>query len=571
MSSRKRTPVSAERADVETAKLAMPGIPAGYPDLTASQLDLIRERSTQTVVDPGAFLGNAGDVDFDFILIESGDLEVVRFAAFGLPEQVIAIFGPGSFLGELDMLTGQAAMFSARMPDGGMVQRMPRRVFRQLMSDVPELSDVILKAFMARREFLRTSEAARSFQIIGGAQSAETLELRNWATRLNVVHSWLDVETDDGHRILESLGLEVTHLPAVITPTAILRNATPSVLADQLGLAYRSVPGKVYDVIVIGGGPAGLATAVYGASEGLDTLVLEGNAVGGQAGASARIENYLGFPSGIAGADLTAKALVQAQKFGAEIKSPSEVTSLRMADDLVVTLSDGSEVSARSIVIASGARYRKLGLDRWADFEGNGIYYAATELEARASGTHSPQVTVIGGANSAGQAALFLASRGSRVRLVVRADDLGNEMSSYLATRVLVDSRIELHVSTQVVGVDGGDHLESIVLANMAAGARETVPCAGLFCFIGAVPATAWLEGVLLDRSGFILTDTDLPEGQPRDSFGLLGRQPLAFETSMPGLFAVGDVRHGSTKRIAAAVGEGSSAIRSVHQAIGGK
>jgi thioredoxin reductase (NADPH) len=422
---------------------------------------------------------------------------------------------------------------------------------------------------MARREFLRTSEAARSFKIIGGAQSAETLELRNWATRLNVVHSWLDVETDDGYRTLKSFGLDVTDLPVVITRTAILRDATPNVLAHELGLAYRSVPGKVYDIVVVGGGPAGLATAVYGASEGLDTLVLEGVAAGGQAGASARIENYLGFPSGLAGAELTAKALVQAQKFGAEIKSPYAVTSLRMADDLVVTLSDGSEVSARSIVIASGARYRKLNLERWEDFEGNGIYYAATELEARASGTRGPEVAVIGGANSAGQAALFLASRGSRVRLVVRADDLGIEMSSYLATRILADSRIQLHLGTEVVGVDGGDHLDSIVLANKTAGTRESVPCNGLFCFIGAVPATSWLEGVLLDRSGFILTDTDLPETQPRDSFGLLGRQPLAFETSIPGLFAAGDVRHGSMKRIAAAVGEGSSAIRSVHQAIG--
>jgi thioredoxin reductase (NADPH) len=569
MSDRERNPVSVERANAETAAVATPEIPGGYPDLTASQLDLIRERSTETVVDPGAIVANAGDVDFDFMLVEAGDLEVVRSAGFGLPEQVIAVFGPGSFLGELDMLTGQAAMFSARMPVGGVIQRMPRPVFRQLMSESPELSDIILKAFMARREYLRTSEAAQSVQIIGGGLSPETLELRNWATRLSMPHTWLDVETDDGYRFLKSFGLDVTDLPVVFTPTAILRNATPSVLAHQLGLAYRSVPGKVYDLVVVGGGPAGLATAVYGASEGLDTLVLEGVAAGGQAGASARIENYLGFPSGLAGAELTAKALVQAQKFGAEIKSPFEVTSLRMADDLVVTLSDGSEVSARSIVIASGAHYRKLSLERWADFEGNGIYYAATELEVRASGIHGHSVAVIGGANSAGQAALFLASRGSRVRLVMRANDLGIEMSSYLATRILVDSRIELHLGTEVVGVDGGDHLDSIVLANKVTGTRESVPCAGLFCLIGAVPATSWLEGVLLDRSGFILTDTDLPETQPRDSFGLLGRQPLAFETSMPGLFAVGDVRHGSMKRIAAAVGEGSSAIRSVHQAIG--
>src|ERR1700689_2274035 len=220
MSNRKRSRVRAERANAETPAVATPEIPGGYPDLTASQLDLIRERSTETVVDPGASLGNAGDVDYDFMLVEAGDLEVVRFAAFGLPEQVIAIFGPGSFLGELDMLTGQAAMFSARMPLGGVIERMPRPAFRQLMSDAPELSDIILKAFMARREFLRTSEAARSVQIVGGKGWAETLELRNWATRRNVVHSWLDVEANDGHRILESLGLDVDALPVVTAPTA---------------------------------------------------------------------------------------------------------------------------------------------------------------------------------------------------------------------------------------------------------------------------------------------------------------------------------------------------------------
>ncbi|MEV7626991.1 Crp/Fnr family transcriptional regulator [Actinoplanes sp. NPDC089786] len=258
--------MSVERANAETAAVPTPEIPGGYPDLTASQLDIIRARSTEAVVEPGVSLANAGHVDFDFILVEAGELEVVRFAAFGLPEQVIAIFGPGSFLGELDMLTGQAAMFSARMPAGGVIRRMPRPAFRQLMSEAPELSDVILKAFMARREYLRTSEAAQSIQIIGGELSGDTLGLRNWATRLSMPHTWLDVETDDGFRILKSFGLDVTDLPVVITPTAVLRNATPSVLADGLGLAYRSVPGKVYDVVVVGGGPAGLATAVYGAS-----------------------------------------------------------------------------------------------------------------------------------------------------------------------------------------------------------------------------------------------------------------------------------------------------------------
>jgi thioredoxin reductase (NADPH) len=546
-----------------------PDVPGGYPELTAAQLDRIRERSTETLVGPGEFLYNAGDSDYDFMLVEAGNLEIVRIARFGLPEQVIVSFDAGSFIGELNMLTGQASLYSARMPAGGVIQRMPRPAFRQLMSEDPELSDIILRAYMARREYLRTSEAAHSIEIVGGEFSGDTLKLRNWATRLRLPHTWLDVETDDGHRILDSLGLAVTDLPVVITPTAVLHNATPGILAEELGLSYRSVPGKVYDLVVVGGGPAGLAAAVYGASEGLETLVLEGVAVGGQAAASSRIENYLGFPSGLAGADLTARALVQAEKFGAEIKSPCEVASLRMADDLVVTLADGSEVPAHAIVIASGARYRTLPLEKWSDFEGNGIYYAATELEARACGTGGSPVAVIGGANSAGQATLFLAGRGSKVRLVVRGDDLGAEMSSYLANRILADDRIEVHLGTEVVGVDGEEHLNSIVLSNKIAATQEAVPCAGLFCFIGAVPATSWLEGVLLDRNGFVLTDVDLPETQVRESYGLLGRLPLPFETSMPGLFAAGDVRLGSMKRVAGAVGEGSSAIRSVHQAIG--
>jgi thioredoxin reductase (NADPH) len=549
--------------------MANPEIPEGYPDLTESQLERIRERSTETVVDPGAMLYRAGDSDYDFMLIEAGDVEIVRLAAFGMPEDVIVGFGAGKFLGELNMLTGQSSMFSARMPGGGIVQRMPRDEFRRLMGEDPELSDIILKAFMARREYLRTSEAAHSLEIIGGGMSGDTLKLRNWASRLRLPHTWLDVDSAEGHRILKSLDLSVTDLPVVITPTAVLKQATPGILAEHLGLSFVSTPGKVYDLIVIGGGPAGLAAAMYGASEGLGTLVLEGVAVGGQAAASSRIENYLGFPSGLAGADLTAKALVQAEKFGAEIKSPCEVVSLRSGDDLVVTLADGSEVPAHSIVIASGARYRTLPIERWSDFEGNGIYYAATEIEARACGGPNSEVAVIGGANSAGQATLYLASRGAQVHLVVRGDDLGAEMSSYLANRILADSRIEVHLGTEVVEVDGGEHLESIVLANKSVPSSLPVKCTGLFCFIGAVPATGFLDAILLDRSGFVLTDTDLPEAQVRDAYGLLGRQPLPFETSMPGLFAAGDVRHGSMKRVAAAVGEGSSAIRSVHQAIG--
>jgi thioredoxin reductase (NADPH) len=561
MSNRERAPAGVERADDETAAEATPEIPGGYPELTGSQLDHIRERSTEMVVDPGGSVGSAGDVDYDFMLVEAGDLEVVRLPAFGRPEQVIATFGPGTFLGELDMLTGQAAMFSARMPGGGVIQRMPRPVFRQLMSESPELSDIILKAFMARREYLRNSEAAQSVQIIGGALSAETLELRNWATRLTVPHTWLDVETAEGYRILKSFGLDVTDLPVVIAPTAILRNATPNVLADQLGLAYRSVPRKVYDIVVIGGGPAGLATAVYGASEGLDTLVLEAVAAGGQAGASARIENYLGFPSGLAGAELTAKALVQAQKFGAEIKTPYDVTSLRMEDDLVVTLSDGTEVSARSIVIASGARYRKLNLERWADFEGKGIYYAATELEVRACGSQGAPVAVIGGANSAGQAAVFFSSYAQRVTMLVRGGSLEKSMSHYLIEQIEALGNVEVRTNTEAIGAEGDGRLRALRVRERD-GDESTMDVDACFVFIGAVPRTDWLEGVVArDERGFILAGLDAKsDGWP------LQRDPFPLETSVPGVLVAGDVRARSIKRVASAVGEGSMAVSLVHQ-----
>jgi thioredoxin reductase (NADPH) len=354
----------------------------------------------------------------------------------------------------------------------------------------------------------------------------------------------------------------------VVTAGIVLRHATPGVVAEQLGLAYRPCPGHVLDLLVVGGGPAGLAAAMYGASEGLKTVLVDGVSVGGQAAASSRIENYLGFPSGLTGADLTGRALVQSQKFGARINSPCEARSLHAGDgQLVVTLDDGTEIATHAVIAATGARYRTLGLARWADFEGAGIYYAATELEVRVC--EGRPVAVVGGANSAGQAALFLARRAERVRLVVRAADLGAGMSRYLVDRILADPRIEVHTGTEVVELDGGTAMETITLRERSGGTRTAVACHGLFCFIGAEPATAWLDGVARDDHGFLLTDHDLEEQHLDGAFALLGRRPLPYETSIPGVFAAGDARHGSMKRVAAAVGEGASAVHSVHQAIG--
>jgi len=537
-----------------------------YPTLSASQLARLSALAEPVAVAVGDVLYTAGDVDYDFVLIESGEVEVIREATPDSPAQVVARHGAGRFLGELNMLTGQAVYLTGRVAVAGQVRRLSPGQFRRLMAEDQELSDLILRAFMARRELLRTGEGARSIEVVGSRSNAAALALRNWAARQQLPHVWVDVETPSGEAMIASIGVAADDLPVVVTPTTLLRRATPGMLAEHLGLAFRAAPGRVFDLVVVGAGPAGLAAAMYGASEGLDTVLVEAVAVGGQAAASSRIENYLGFPSGLAGAELTSLALVQAQKFGAMVTSPCEALKLTVGDGhLAVVLVDGSEVAAHAVVVATGARYRKLPLDRWDEFEGAGIYYAATELEAR--GCVGADVVVVGGANSAGQAALYLASRDSRVRLVVRGADLLAGMSRYLADRIVADPRIEVRTGTEVVALGGDATLEHVTLADRNGRRPAVVPCAGLFCFVGAVPSTAWLDGVALDDDGFVLTGQDLADGAA--AFGLLGRPPLPFETSVPGVFAAGDVRHGSMKRVAAAVGDGASAVRSVHEATG--
>jgi thioredoxin reductase (NADPH) len=350
---------------------------------------------------------------------------------------------------------------------------------------------------------------------------------------------------------------------------ALLR-ATPGVLSQSLGLSFREQPGETVDLTVIGGGPAGLAAAVYGASEGLNTVLLDAVAPGGQAAASSLIENYLGFPNGLSGADLTGRAAVQAQKFGARLYSPCEVETLDSGGDrLRVVLTDGTAFNTRAVVIATGARYRSLPLDRWDDFAGAGIYYSATALETR--DLEDKPVAVLGGANSAGQAALFLASRECHVSLVIRGSDLAAGMSNYLVERVLAEPRIRVHTATEITGLSGDMTLAGITLADRRAGTQSDHACSALFCFIGATPATDWLDGLATDDDGFLRTDVRLTPDDLDGVWKTLGRDPLPFETSVPAVFAAGDVRHGSMKRVAAAVGEGASAVASVHIAIGAR
>jgi thioredoxin reductase (NADPH) len=514
----------------------------------------------------GDVLFESGDVDADLILVGTATIDVFRAAGPDLPEELLLRSGPGQFVGEMTLLTGQTRILSARVAEPGVIYRVAPAEFRRLMAQDAEISDLLLRGFLARRKLI-TVGAADNLEVIADTATRDGLALETFLERQALPHRWVESDTAEGRRALAAAGLTEADVPAVVTPKATLTNVSTGELSQHLGLTYRRTPKGVADLTVIGAGPAGLAAAVYGASEGLETVLLDAVATGGQAAASSRIENYLGFPFGLSGETLAARAVVQALKFGAHLGSPCGVVALRQeGSQHVVTLVDGTEIPSRSVLLATGAAYRYLPLDRWKEFVGAGIYYAATDLEAR--GIAGQPVTVVGGANSAGQAAIYLARRAGHVRLVVRGSDLSAGMSNYLVERIHADPRITVQTSTEVTALHGGHRLEHVTLTNRRAEAEEACACFGLFCFIGATPATDWLTGVRLDDDGFVLTDVQLPDAVLGEVWERAGRRPLPFETSVPGLFAAGDVRLGSMKRVAAAVGEGASAVRSVHQAL---
>ncbi len=533
-----------------------------FPTLADSELAVLEALGSRRLVAVGEYLYREGDITYDFYVILSGAVEIlVRSDG---EEQIIVRHGPGRFLGELNLLTGQRVYLSARVVEPGEVLVVPKAALQHVIATNPGLGDTILAAFLARRDVL-LSGARASIRVIGSRFSPESLRVREFLSRNRIPHEWLDPDRDATvERLLREFAVTPGELPIVIVSGSLLRRPTPGGLAEYLGLTIDRLPERCFDLVVVGAGPAGLAAAVYGASEGLRTLVVEMVAVGGQAGTSSRIENYLGFPTGISGGDLIQRAVVQAEKFGAQLTSPCAVASLREeAGHLVVRLSDGTEVAGRAVIVASGARYRRLDVALLADFEGNGVYYAATEMEARLC-AGSP-VVVVGGGNSAGQAALFLAASGSPVTIVIRGHDLGASMSRYLVDRIEAEARIDVRTNSKITGLNGERTLTSVRVTT--GGCDVVLPCVALFSFIGADPATGWLSGrVAFDERGFVLTDRSLGEEHLDGRWEALGRRPLPFETSYPGLFAVGDVRAGSTKRVAAAVGEGSAAVRSVHE-----
>lgn len=533
-----------------------------FPVLDAPELEVLDALGSHRSVSAGEYLFREGDAAYDFYVVISGEVEILMRTDGA--DRVVTRHGAGRFVGELNLLTGLRAFVSARVTEPGEVLVVPRELLRDIIRTNPRLSDRILTAFLARRAALLSAPSA-AIRVVGSRFSPESTRIREFLARSRIPHEWMDPERDEHvEDVLREFGVTPGELPVVIATGSVLRRPTTGALAEYLGLTVESLPGRCFDLIVVGAGPAGLAAAVYGASEGLSTLALDRVAVGGQAGTSSRIENYLGFPIGISGGDLTQRAMVQAEKFGAHLVNPCAAVSLREeAGHLVVGLSDGSVVAGRAVIVASGARYRRLDAARLEDFEGNGVYYAATDAEARMC-SGSP-VVVAGGGNSAGQAALFLAERGSPVTIVVRGPDLATSMSRYLVDRIEADPRVEVRANTQITALDGDRALSAVRIQGKDG--DEVLGCLALFSFIGAEPASSWLSGcAALDGRGFVLTDRSLSKDHLDDRWEILARLPLPFETSYPGLFAVGDVRSGSTKRVAAAVGEGSAAVRSVHE-----
>ena len=509
---------------------------------------------------PGEVLFTDGDDSYDFFVVESGGVAIVR--GLGDENHVIAVHGRHRFLGELNLLTGGRVYLSAVVRDAGEVIQVPIDNLRRLVADDEELSNMILRAFMARRSIL--IEVGGGVRVIGSRYSLAARRLREFLARNRVPYHWVDLEEDEeAERSLRALGVEPADTPVVAGGQGVLRDPSNAEVAEMLGLGARGAPPPLCDLVVVGGGPAGLSAALYGASEGLDTQAIDAVAFGGQASTSARIENYLGFPTGISGSELTARASLQAKRFGARLMVPAEATALsRENGHFSIELNTGEVVNGRTLIVATGARYRRLPVPRLEEFDGVGVYYAATQSEAQRC--VGDPVLVVGGGNSAGQAAMFMSQHAATCRLMIRGGDLGKSMSRYLVDEIGNNDRVEVVTHHEVVELKGDQELEGVVVRDTRSGEHSELPVKALFVFIGASPHTEWMRGhVALDEHGFVLTGTDIGDEQLS---GFNGQRPYFLETSQAGIFAVGDVHSGSIKRVASAVGEGSMAVRLVHQ-----
>jgi thioredoxin reductase (NADPH) len=537
-----------------------------FPKLSAAQLQRIAHYGEQRHVSAGEILFDQGTAALGTHVVLSGALEIVRPGILG--DELITVQHAGEFTGEVNVIAGRRALVRARMAEDGDVLVIGAQGLRRLIQEDPEVSEILMRAFILRRVALIASGSGDA-TLIGSAHSAGTLRLQEFFTRNGHPYTFVDVDRDAAvQALLDRFHVGVGDVPIVICRGEIvLKNPSNDAVADCFGLNVGIDQGRIRDVVVVGGGPGGLAAAVYAASEGLDVLVLEADAPGGQAGTSSKIENYLGFPTGISGQALAGRALAQAEKFGAElaVASRAERFACGGANGYEITLANGTTVRARAIIIASGVQYRRLALENLGRFEGAGVYFAATTTEARLCS--GEEVAVVGGANSAGQAAVFLAGQARHVHVLIRGRGLADTMSRYLIRRIEETRNITLHSHTELVGLGGDDRLRNVTWQSPTG--TETRPLAHLFLMIGAQPNSAWLgECVALDDKGFVKTGADLTADDLSRTRWPVARAPLLFETSRHRVFAVGDIRSGSVKRVASAVGEGSVCVQLLHRTL---
>ncbi len=541
--------------------------PLMFPSLGEEQIARLTPFGQQRTFAAGEVVFEPGETKRGFYILISGQVEIMGPAQQG--QTLIALHETGEFTGELDMLIGRRSLVRARAVVASEMLEIPLDSLRRIVQTDAELSEIFLRAFLRRRAYL-IAHTVSDLMLIGSSHSADTLRLRNFLTRNGQPHTYLDVDRDTG--VLELLAhfeIQPADIPVLIcSGKHALRNPSNDEAASCLGFNEGIEKGRIHDVIIVGAGPAGLAAAVYAASEGLDVLVLEGSAPGGQAGSSSRIENYLGFPTGISGQELAGRAFVQAEKFGAQVAVAKVATGIDcQRQPFQVDLANGSAAQARTIVVASGAEYRKLPLPNLAQFEGAGIYYGATPVEAQMC--QNDEIVIVGGGNSAGQAAVFLSQRAKHVHMLIRGESLASSMSQYLIRRIEESPSITLRTRTEIDSLEGNGSLERICWRETASGAKETHDIRHLFSMTGASPNTAWLQGCLtLDEKQFVKTGSDLLTGDLEAAKWPLRRPPYLFETSVPRVFAVGDVRSGSVKRVASGVGEGSIAVQLIHKVL---
>lgn len=530
-----------------------------FPRLPPELVARVAHYAEELAVEPGTMLFTQGDRGVDFFVVLQGSIEVFDLDPIGEPT-VVTVHGERQFTGEVDLFNDRRVLVNGRAGPGTRVLRVAHQDFRRMLSTEPQLAEIVTRAFILRRVAL-IRHAHAGVIVVGDMHTADMLRLERFLHANGYPHRLVDV--DDPNEALcfrTCFGLERADMPAVIDGEhRVFRNPSNSALADALGLAEEIDEAHVHDLVVVGAGPAGLAAAVYGASEGLDVVVLEGHAPGGQAGTSSKIENYLGFPTGVSGEALAGRAQVQAQKFGARLAVSRHVVAIE-CDELPyrVLLDDGRRVSARAVVIATGARYRRLPVENFSRYEGQGIHYAASAMEERLC--VAQEVVVVGGGNSAGQAAMYLSQRSKHVHMLIRGPSLASSMSSYLIERIGASPRITLHAESDIVALDGDEVLRLVSWKHRPSGRVEQREVRNLFAMIGAVPNTDWLKGCIeLDDNGFVRTGFRA-DGGP-------GASPYA--ASKPGVWAVGDVRAGSVKRVASAVGEGSVVVQAIHGWLG--